>query len=319
MTYAAGTVVSSATPAFAMRDVLEAALSAHASWEFVKTVTVTTNDYRVWRNKGTGNGFGSDWYLFIQYATAGTGNVTYWCAETFNATTNVYGHPCPLETTTATAPAADFSFGGATTYAVGTANVHLETPVLATSQFDYFVLVAAAHITIGIRVGTTTGSLYVGLFDSIMGSTDPFPLVIHNFFNVSSSSLPLAGTTSRSPQQTASIARTFATRDTNITPSNTLWTQAAYFYGGQVGASGSLANDLLHGAPLGTRVLVTPLNYATPGTAGALRGLFKNILCFATPTALQAGDTVEVGTDTYVLTAAPASGNVGIWMNTEAA
>lgn len=320
MSYVTGTVLQSATPAISMRDVLESAMTAHGNWEFVKTLQSGGLDYRVWKNRGVGNGFGSDWYLFLVYSTTGTGNVSYFCAENFNSSTNVFNHPCPLETTASTAPAADFSFGGATTYAFTTylTNAHVETLTLSTTQFDYFIKVCKGHVMINIRVGSTTNGIYVGLFDTFMVS-DPFPLVICNPGNTSASAVPLPGTTSRMPEVTTSVARQFAIREI-ATINNTGWTQAAVIYGGSVGLPGSTSGDLFAGgSPLGSRILVTPLNFSSPGLYGAIRGLYRDCLYFNTPQAVQPGDTMEIGTDTYVLTGAlPSTSLYGLWMNTEA-
>lgn len=322
MTYSTGTVLTNPTPAFGMRDVLEAALTAHGNWEFVKTVpnTPANVDQRVWRCKGAGNGFGTEFYLFLVYNLAGTGNLTYYTAETFNATTNVFGHPCPLENTTATAPAADFSFGGATTYNVSTyaTNAHLETLALSTTQFDYFVLVGRGHIMVNVRVGSVTNGIYIGLFDSLM-TTDPFPLVIFNPGNISVANVPLPGTFSRMPDVTGSVARQFAVREFT-TLAVTAWTNPAVLHGGQVGLPGLDSGDLYAGGvPLGSRVLLTPLNYTSPGLYGAIRGLCRDLLYFETPTAVQPGDTMTVSGQTWVLTGAlPTSSTFGLWMNTEA-
>lgn len=171
--------INSPTPGKAVIDYIESALALHSNWEFVEEYThATVYKWRVWRCKGVGNAFGSDWYLLLHWRTDAASVIAAMPCESYNTTThaatNIVG-PGAGGTTTPGANGEFTGSGGSTPMVLTTTPSNypwnLSAPV--STAFTQFVNVSNDRLCVASSLATSGG--YFGLFDSL-AAADPFPL-----------------------------------------------------------------------------------------------------------------------------------------------
>lgn len=324
MAYASGTVTSNATPATALISALEAQLSIHAAWAFVEEYVVATKTYRIWKNLGTANGFGSDWYLILTRLTAGTGNVDVQTCEVYDTATHTTLRPAPYEVfaspQTLMTPAADFSYGtapnpltGVSGSAAGNDKLYPVTLGTSSTAYDYWFVLSSSNLTVVTRVTATVTTCHVGLFDTLVTSTpvDPFPLVITKMEGTESNVTSVGAFTRMPRQQLSTVQYQFSMKD-HTQQSYAWWTNQASV--SQVGGAVAVATDILqNNRPVASRAITAHRLGATqPADVGFARGLLRHI-ALINVTGVAAGDTITIGADTWVY--------MGIrthWMNSSA-
>lgn len=325
MTYATGAITANATPSTALIAQIETTLSAHAAWQFVEEFIAGTMTYRVWRNLGTANGFGQDWYLIMHRLSSGTGNVFFAAAEQYSTTTHAHTHPCPAEpqnisSTNGPIPDADFAYPGGPYPLTGTVGYLGGTDKLFTVQmgtsttaFDYYYTVTNTGLMIATKVVAVITAGAVGLFDSLLtgGTPDPFPLMIVNIPQSQSSTVS-AGAFSRMPRQQLSLPHQFSMQD-HATSQASWWNVSVSVT--VVGGAAAVSSDRYQqNRPVACRVLLSPRQgLIQPADVGFARGLMKDMIMLNV-TGVVVGDTVTIGADTYVY--------MGVrwhWMNASAA
>lgn len=324
MTYASGAISSNATPATALIAQIETTLATHAAWQFVEEFSAGSTTYRIWRNLGTANGFGQDWYLIMHRASAGTGSVFFAAAEQYNTSTHAHSRPCPAEPQGISAsngpvPDADFAYSGtypltgSIGYVAGTDKLFTVQMSTSTTAFDYYYTVTSSGLMISTKVVSAITAGAIGLFDSLLtlGPPDPFPLMIFNIA-AGQSTNGSAGAFSRMPRQQLNVPHQFAIQD-HGTVQATFWNQPVSVT--VVGGTASVNNDKYQQSrPVACRALLAcRQGLLAPADVGFARGLMKNMILLSV-TGVNAGDTVTIGTDTYVY-----MGSRTHWMNASAA
>jgi hypothetical protein len=177
--------INSATPVSALYTAIQGVFNAHSNWTFIETVTISTNDYHVWKNHGTGvtdnNSYGSDFFVCFQVATAGTGSLVVRTFEEWDATGKLMKRPCMEDGSNAT---------NADTSGLATGGVVLSTSsgcltwagTLATSPntSEYYIVASknVFHLALRRSDTTTTYAVYAGLFESFVASKNVFHLAL---------------------------------------------------------------------------------------------------------------------------------------------
>lgn len=289
MAYAAG-ALTDANPAAALITLIEAQMTAQGgTWVFVEEVVISTNTYRVWRNKGSGvtnpNSFGTDFYIAFRRATAaGATDVVVMAFEVWDATNKKAIRPVAGSTTNQ-AINANFSFGDETngfTLALVAATAGLRS--LVTTGFDYVIQVSKNQIAFGVKVGVNDSAVYAGLFESLLPTAHPFPLCLIGGGTGSTGTLSTTHGVSRHPTMTGTNTNNFQHAI------SALLTGA--------GDATSLI-DKLHGSAVGSRVLLSPSG--TANTYGQYHGLLYNVMNLNNGgTTWRTGDTIPVSGENWV-------------------
>lgn len=285
MSYTSGTISSSSTPVEDMMDVLRNELGNHSAWAFIednKQSSSDTNYIEIWKNDGSLNSWGSDFYIGFEiqqdYEDIYTYAMEEWDSSAKEAVrgamdendTNDIGSnaACPK-----TVPFNNFSSD--------LCNIKAE---VNTTSFQYFV-----QITNDTLVwGTDSNMLhYVGLYDSFIDTnSNEFPLIVgelhvENFAHAISRVPNLENTTGASYAFASGTLR---------------WTTDRY-----AGRIPDYKNVFLD-APVGSRVA---LNGAY-SSRRSFKGLLKdNVLFFDTESNVNIGDTVDIDGSTWVYVGGP--------------
>lgn len=308
MAYTTGSRLTQANPAEDMYNLIAAAFTAHAAYEFVETWVVTTATHHVWKCKGALNSMGADYFLvFSRLNAAGSLSLNVALCEQYNATTHVISKAVPTITSTAATPQADGTFTAATTtlstQTTSETNVFRAQATGSTSAYDYWLITTNDGFWFGTRVGSSNYGFLVSTYDKLItpASADVFPVVLMGTgTSASESTSSIAGGCTRHPLVTTSQARMWGVRALLSAGSVLAWTSPMNVYGASVGNPGSLYQE---GRPLASRVAV--VNWATVTTyssaaTGDVRGLFRNLLISQATAAVVMGDTITVGSDVYV-------------------
>lgn len=299
MSYSSGTITS-ATPASDLLSTLESLLTAHGSWSYVQQVTLSGNNYRVWKSNGSGTGansFGQDFYVIFRADTAAN-NVLACVAESFITSSGNVVRPVAGKNSSSPLNA-NGSFGNETTgIALNDSSlpyVYVQTP---TGGFPYYISITANRIC--LASGSNT-AFYVGLFDSLLPA-EPFPLCMSCTYSIRPFSQGDSGA-SRQPGKAAGNTDTY-----NFCHRLYTWTTTS---------GNTQTVDVAFGAPLASRVLLAPYSQ-NASQYGYARGLLYD--CFYLPdgsTATRNGDTMSVGSDAYVkMMFGTSQLSAGVWVNT---
>jgi hypothetical protein len=303
MAYATGTLTD-ANPAAALITLIEAQMTAQGgTWVFVEEVVISTNTYRVWRNKGSGvanpNSFGTDFYIALRRQTAaGSTDVSVLAFEVWDATNKKAIRPV-AGSANSQAINANFSFGDETNgFTLANVAAYVGIRPLVTTGFDYIIQVSKNQIAIGAKVSTNDSACYAGLFESLLPSAHPFPLCLVGGGTSSNGTLATTCGVSRHPTVTTTGTNNFQHTLANlITP-----------------AGDATSNiDKLHASAVGSRVLVSPSGVV--GSYGQFHGLLYNVMSLNQgTTAWRTGDTIPVSGENWVK--AYLLGSTTYWLDT---
>lgn len=298
MAYQSGTITSDPAPSTTMLNVIETMLGAHAAWAFVEERVSGIYTCRIWRNKGTVNALGQDWYLIIRRTTTslGTSQILLNAAETYDGAGNV-SRSCPGSATLT--PDATYNAVAAAPVALSALSASVTPISTLTSTFTYWLIVT--NNTIVLRNTAAAFGFYVGLYSSFWLTdwpTKDFPLV-DTLIAVSSA----AGSVTRLPGTTVATSSAGAV---DLSQTAAAWDPA-------LGTIGGTVPDLGNAVPRGSRLAVSG---ASTGVV-VKRGLYYDLLYFQVATGVAAGDTIVVNGQTYVCMVV--TGTVGYFANTAAA
>lgn len=287
----ANATITSATPASALRTAIEAVFTTHSNWTFVEMVTLSSVDHYVYKNHGTGvtdnNSFGTDFYIALIHASAGTGSLTVKAFEDYNATTDLMIHPCMEDGTNATnADGSGLATGGvALNTANGPMNVTL-TPATSPNTSDYYLVLSKNVLHLALRRSDSTSiySVYAGLFNSRVTIANAFPLVLGANVAGNTNSATATFGTSRHPGRLSQAANT----------SNFQHTLGAMTQTG--GDTGNV--DLFRSQAQASQVVLLSQGGASPANAptfGRIRGTLYDVIHLpaATGVTLGMGDVLD--------------------------
>lgn len=161
--------ITSATPADALADKIEAAMTDNGSYTHVETVTVASNDYRIWHNSSKG------FHVILYHATAGTGNLNFQMCETYDSSANTMGYVGAPGSTAYGVITSDYGYtntsgGSATGFTLNSsANIRRQIITTNTTGFTYLVSATSDRVVVATYIGTTAyGPLYIGTFESFL-------------------------------------------------------------------------------------------------------------------------------------------------------
>src|SRR5215207_10083896 len=305
MAYNTGTITS-ADPAADLITAIEAVLDAHSGQgEFVETVAISSVNYRVWKNRGSGvtnpNSWGSDYYFSINRQSATEIRITVF--ESWDATNKKAIRPCRQSTTAAT-PNANFSFGDETSgftlnsFGAGATGLTYTGAIgLVTTGFTWYFQATKDRVYFGIRQGTTDDAFSFGVFESLLTTSpsEAFPLYMQAGSTITAGNMASsAGAWSRHPGvPIVSSASNWRGSPLSASLSPVM---------GGVGASASV--DRFHN---NSWLIARPLVSASGGgvsdgsTYGFYRGLIYDAVRLANDGGTtRNGDTVTISGDVYV-------------------
>lgn len=302
MVYRTGHTDAIAQPAVFIRSEIEAALSAHGGWQFVKEFVSSSFTCRTWKCLGASSGLGTDFFVTMFWNTAQTATgATYWsCHEQFNATSNLLIRACAPPAVTYTPEATWASAFGATGYLPNASQIptSVTTTVSATSM-DYWIKVTKRGIF--VKTSSDTYGTYVGLFEPLVPHAQEFPIIQ---WSIGSSSAGTNGSVSRRPSCSGvSMSSAFSIRS-EVSAANTLSALISSLPFGGV---------LYGGKAYGSRFY---FKHATT-TNGEGRGAAYDCLVFAQEADVARGDSVLVEGRKFVCIDDAVS--TGLWVDTEAA
>ena len=302
MAFSSGTITSD-TPAAALVTAIEAELTTHTNWTFVEEVVISTFTYRVWECLGTGNSFGTSFFVVLACATGGTGNLTIKCMEQWQPAGAAADRARRIVVMQQNVAPNDieFTFNDTTDYALDSSLFMSVAIPTNTTGFEWYLQVSINRICVGSKVGTGDYGCYVGLFEPLMPS-DPFPLVM---LSNTYSTWGYAGA-SRHPNKT-----TATTYNWRFFPGQFLYFSSTENVG---------VNNLFYGTAIASRVVLNAVS--TAAIYGSVRGLLYDVVLCDVTTSVRSGDTITVDgvTYTYMRVCAPASAiyQPGVWVKNTA-
>lgn len=270
----ANATISSATPASALRVAIEAVFTAHSNWTFVEMVTLTSVDHYVYKNHGTGvtdnNSFGSDFYIALIHASAGTGSLTVKAFEDYNATSDLMIRPCMEDGTNATnADTSGLATGGVALNTASGPMIVTLTPAVSPNTSEYYIVLSKNALNLALRRSDVSNvySVYAGIFNSRVTIANAFPLVLGANIVGNTNSATATFGTSRHPGRISQAATA-----NNFQHSLGAMTQV----GGDTGNT-----DLFRGQAQASEVVLLATGGVTPANAptfGRIRGTLYNVI-----------------------------------------
>jgi hypothetical protein len=320
MAYISG-ICNNVNPGPTLYALMDPALTA-AGFTFVDTVVISTRTHKVWKSAAASNAANLDWYLDIGYPTTGAGNMTVQCFEYFDPATDLgyrglYAGSSSLviDATTssrygATGSALETNWIGATTFTT------YATPIPATA-FNYYISMTTNRLIMLLDNGATYphshAVTYVGLYtpDSLYAAkagASIYPLV--GFFATASpASMNLPFSTSATTVGSTSAALT------RIPPATSMLNNG---WGGSINVHAPwqlLGGKFLGNAQTNYPEVAVPFyignnNSNSAQAIGALYGVCSDVAVLQSMSAIR-GDTVTIGGNTWVVSTANFSGNIG--------
>lgn len=287
---------------------LESMLAAHSAWVFVETYTTGGYETRTWKNLGSVNAAGVDFYLHIIRSTTSIATTTIYfrTSEGYNTGTHLATRLTAPNAAGAslTTPDATYNSYYGTTQTAPYTGVTAAWPsmVLSTISQYYLFVVTKNGLYFGPNSATSGASGaggFLGVFESLW-PTHPteYPLCSAQFGTNTSSSY---GTVARTPGATTA-STTFSTF---YSPQQ--WTPTS-------GVIPTTTYGLYGGGVLAARAALT----MTGGTATApYRGLVYDALLAQVDAAVAQGDTITYNGTTWVCIARATP--FGIFVDTAAA
>lgn len=304
MTYSTGNITGSSTPAADLLALIEADLTAHASWTFVKEVPDTYNR-RIWRNDDNDSGI----TFYLDMRAHPTSHIIYFTTyEVFDEVNdeatrwaylpNITIYDYSLAATDAPTDA------NTPTDVTAMPNDHQITVSCNTTDFTYGIWVTRNAVVVG--TDGTSYPVFVGTYETLLSHANDYPLAL----------VPLgygdadgSGSTTRAPGATdffAGEASTFVLDLMSVTGGIT----GFGIIDGKV-PSGGYARG---GQAMGVRLALD----ASRASISEIIGLYHDMLYFQIDTGVEPGDTIDVGVDTYVF-AMQANASYPFFLNTNAA
>lgn len=285
-------------------NAIAAALSANG-YTLVDTQVISTRTHKVWKNPAANNASGKDWYFDIAYSTTGAQRVWVLPFEDYD-TVNHLGIRGLMDNSQGVAlEQTNYSVTGATGYALENSAwrcspVGASDPTLGfltgASSYGYWIDVTKDYIA-GFTSNSATTVLYSGLCTPTAAHTaaagaSVLPLCTVNLIPAGANAVR----PTRMPKLTAQPG------GSGINPSY----YATPIYGGPRVPSGS---------QLGVQQTAQPVIVSSGGTSSllqALQGDLKGVICVNADPTVNRGDTVQIGTDTYWLTAPNSNVSLGV-------
>lgn len=305
MAYASGQLTGAANPAQDLVTQIETLLTNHVAWTFVEEVISGTSIFRVWKNAGTSNAWGTDFHIALQRTDIAT-YLRVLAFEVWDATNKLGIRGCPDPMMTATPEATYASYQGATGAVLTDFNHFNRYCIvpLSTVDFNWWVVVTNNQLIVVSNADAAAPTVLAGVFERFTSHTHEFPLVVQR---VGYGDLDTAGSVSRRPGSAGvSVADCFAVA---VYYSIHVWTTT----------EGSVPGDLLNlhgGKALGSRVIVRH----SASTGGVIRGLYYDLLYFNYSVGVEIGDTMTIDTQTWLcVNTISFNGYNSFWVNTNAA
>ena len=293
MTYATGTITNGGGAGLLAK--IEELLTAHASWTFIKTVTVSAYTYRVWQNAGHAWSGNRPFHVIFRTTSSQLDYLSIIAAEGFNTGDDkASGYTGGASSITADAN------GTRAAAALSTAFVDCVwiSGIPTAATYTYWIAVTAEGVF--VRASGVTEYCYVGLFD-------PLPLNVYP----AGAEFPLVAV-SRNPQFNQTSSMSFA-RFPNRTGTLTNY---------PLNAKADPTTPLIGAIPTGlawfggksllARILVS--HYSSHGYTP--RGLLPSWLLFsAVPeTGVTLGDSITIDGTIY-RHVAPTTGSTSFWLS----
>lgn len=305
MSYFTAQLLLDSAASTTVRTKIHDMLVAHSAWSYIKEWTDSTYTVRTYKSTGTLNGTGKDFYVHISHTTASAATSSFYVqtSEDFNSTSNLLIRACVMPASTLTPEATYESAYGDVGYAASSSLWNRYTlAAVNTTDMTYWVIVTSTGLW--YRSTADVYGVHVGLFLPFWNHANEYPLWQGHLGNTDPDN---GSSLSRRPSMggVAGMTDTFA-----CYCMHSATTQHSVPMG-TVPETGALYEKAY-----GTRMLV----YMTSGTVadtGKYRGLARDLLTFLTNDAVALGDTIQVGSDTYVCLYD--GGTYGNFVNTEAA
>lgn len=281
MPWSTGTV-SGATPAVDLMLAIKNALTG-AGWTFVETTTASTYTADVLKNPATLNFWGQDFYIATVRSADTATVVGFRPFEAYNAAAHQMQKYAPAASQTLTPAVTTFLYSGADLTPAGT-GAGCNVGVAINQITPYWIHVTGDRVVVATWSTSQQYCVYTGLVMP-MNTVDPFPLIVVDLRQSSTSSNATYGSSTREPGQTASSAYNFYVQCT-LDPHDAL----VPYYMQDV--------DLYTGLTWAGPALVS--SSRSPTSAGVGRGILKDMYY----TYLQRqrggpGDTMLMGGTTY--------------------
>lgn len=272
-------------------------ITAHAAWDYVEDSTDGAFTVRTYKSDGTLNGEGKDFYLHFSFTTAAkeTNGIYVQASEGWDTGAKKLIRGCVNPATTFTPEATYNSATGATAYVASSTNWNRVTTI-GTSQVDMTYWVVVTSKGFWCYSTSSTYLSHAGLFLPLWSHANEYPLFQAPLGNTDQDA---SGSVSRRPSETSSMSDAFAVAGHNTNGYSLMMGTAP-----NTGA--------LYDKAYGTRFVVS---HTTPGN-GTYRGLLYDFLLFSVDAVVAIGDTIDIGTDTYVCLYD--TGSLGYFVNTEA-
>lgn len=274
------------TPTTTVLTKIHDMMGDHAAWAHVEDWTDSTYTVRTYKCDSTVTGSGYDFYLHLSYTTAGAGTsqIFFQGSEGYDAANNLLIRGCGDPADTVTPDATYEAVAGNTGYAASSANWNrFMAGGVSTTDFTYWIVLT--NTGFWFRSTTDNFGSHVGLFTPFWVHANEYPLWQ---FHVGNSDVDGGGSVSRRPSQ-AGVSMTDAFAVNSYNTANTQYSTMI----GTVPNTGTLYDK-----SYGSRFVV----YHSTATSdnGKVRGLAKDFLTFNTDAAVAVGDTIDIGSDTYV-------------------
>lgn len=304
MAYNTG-VITDPSPGPALHTAL-ATLLTSAGYALVDTVVISTRTHKVWKSPAASNAAGLDWYLDVAYTTTGNGNLWLLPFEGYDASTDLALRGIVSGSSITTIDAATGSRFGATASALetnwyGPAQSSTSMALtLTTTAFTYWASITADRVIV-MHTNLASSIFYTGLYtpDATYASkagSALFPLIALRAAPSSSTCFALASPTLASV--TAALTRVAPV--TALTGSG--WgAHVGCWYGFAARGVATPSGSTAIAVPSGSSLYVEgDCNGADAGYVGRF-GVLKDIAVGTTTTgAVARGDTVTIGTDTWI-------------------
>lgn len=163
MTWDYATITSS-TPADALADAFETAMTDSTSYSHVEDHTASSVKHRVWNNSGAG------FHVILSHADDGTGNLSLRLAESYDSSANTVGYPA-LHNVSGYVRA---DYGYAATFGGAATGHSITTPSsftlnTNTTGFTYLISANSNRVIVATyTAGTAYGAFYAGKFETLL-------------------------------------------------------------------------------------------------------------------------------------------------------
>lgn len=285
------------TPVTTVLNQIHTMMGAHAAWSHVEDSTDGSYTVRTYFCDGAVNGL-MDFYLHLSYVTSNkeTNNVYIQVSEDWDAGAKKLIRGAVNPGTTFTPEGTYNSATGATSYVPSSTNWNRNV-LFATSQTDFTYWIVLTERGFWIRTSVSTYPAYGGLFEPFWSHANEYPLYLAPIGYTDTDG---SASFSRRPSETSSLTDAFA--------------GYAYNSSGYSIMIGTVPDTgTLYDKSYGSRFVAL---HTTAGSGGIYRGLLYDMLLFNVDSAVDIGDTIDIGADTYVCLYD--TGSVGYFVNTEA-